>query len=110
MFTNFRMATKDAILAQLLSIRSIANMVKFIKNNCSGYVFKPNHKGWGYSCPLHCPCSCGGPKPMHRFSPNFQGVFTLSGLGLGGWGYLVTIVAMETKRFYGLKDFGCSTA
>ena len=43
------------------------------------------HKGWGYSRPLRHP---GGgikpvgvpqPKPLHGFSPNFQGMFTPRG-------------------------------
>ena len=44
--------------------------------------------GWGYSCPLRNRGGSGGvikfvgvsqPKPLHRFLPNFQDVFTPRG-------------------------------
>ena len=51
------------------------------------------------------------PKPMHVFSPNFQGVYPkriYSWLGFGG--YLATTVAMITLlRFFGLKVCGYFT-
>ena len=51
------------------------------------------------------------PKPLHEFSPNFQGCLPQDDLELiRYWGYLVTTVAMGTRlRFLGLKLCGYST-
>ena len=52
-------------------------------------------------------------KPLHRFTPNFQGMFIPKGsrADLVFLGYPATTVAMATfKKFFGLKDCGCFTA
>ena len=52
-------------------------------------------------------------KPLHRFTPNFQGMFIPkeSRADLVFWGYPDTTVAMATLlKFFGLKDCGCFTA
>ena len=54
---------------------------------CTGLLFNPSPKGWGYSRPLCRPGGNSGimagikfgvpqPKPLHGFSPNIQGMFT----------------------------------
>ena len=48
-------------------------------------------------------CGVPQPKPLHRFSPNFQDMFVPSRSRAMFWGCLVETVAMATLKFRGLK-------
>ena len=49
-------------------------VIKYFTEFKNHQFLTPADEGWGYSCPL---LGVPQPKALHRFSPNFQGMFTL---------------------------------
>ena len=95
-----------------------STFVTFLDN--FGHFLTPAHKDWGYSCPLRRPGNGGmhklvgapQPRPMHGFSPNFQGMFTKKHLELiKFWGVSGNNCCHGNNlKIFGCEVCGCPTA